>query len=167
MIATDRMQAARIATGGRDAHVVPRVYGRVGYDVPVAQSATFRLKQYDTASDDDDASVVDEANAYAEGSVFRSQAGADSVVDDPGGGIDDPGGGDTDDLGSFGNLATSTTTSSKTSVSFVSSFVVPLGQVSCGCDEVGWTTLVHGRLRYWVILLFVRHPAACGGWTLE
>ena len=29
MIATDRMQAARIATGGKDAHVVPRVYGRV------------------------------------------------------------------------------------------------------------------------------------------
>ena len=42
------MQAARIATGGKDAHVVPRVYGRVGYDVPVAQSATFRLKPYDT-----------------------------------------------------------------------------------------------------------------------
>ena len=121
MIATDRMQAARIATGGKDAHVVPRVYGRVGYDVPVAQSATFRLKPYDTASDDDDASVVDEANAYAEGSVFRSQAGAGSAVDDPGGGIDDPGGGDTDDLGSLDNLATSTTTSSKTSVSFVSS----------------------------------------------
>ena len=122
MIATDRMQAARIATGGKDAHVVPRVYGRVGYDVPVAQSTTFRLKPYDTASDDDDASVVDEANAYAEGSVFRSQAGADSsAVDDPGGGIDDPGGGDSDDLGSLDNLATSTTTSSKTSVSFVSS----------------------------------------------
>ena len=121
MIATDRMQAARIATGGKDAPVVPRVYGRVGYDVPVAQSATFRLKPYDTASDDDDASVVDEANAYAEGSVFRSQAGAGSAVDDPGGGIDDPGGGDTDDLGSLDNLATSTTTSSKTSVSFVSS----------------------------------------------
>ena len=100
---------------------VPRVYGRVGYDVSVAQSTTFRLKPYDTASDDDDASVVDEANAYAEGSVFRSQAGAgSSAVDDPGGGIDDPGGGNTDDLGSFGNLATSTTTSSKTSVSFVS-----------------------------------------------
>ena len=109
------------ATGGKDAHVVPRVYGRVGYDVPVAQSTTFRLKPYDTASDDDDASVVDEANAYAEGSVFRSQAGAGSAVDDPGGGIDDPGGGDTDDLGSLDNLATSTTTSSKTSVSFVSS----------------------------------------------
>ena len=26
-------------TGGKDAHVVPRVYGGVGYDVPVAQSA--------------------------------------------------------------------------------------------------------------------------------
>ena len=48
-------------------------------------------------SDDDDASVVDEANAYAEGSVFRSQAGTGSTVDDLGGGIgiDDPGGGDT------------------------------------------------------------------------
>ena len=80
-----------------------------------------KTKQYDTASDDDDASVVDEANAYAEGSVFRSQAGAGSAVDDPGGGIDDPGGGDIDDLGSLDNLATSTTTSSKTSVSFVSS----------------------------------------------
>ena len=68
-----------------------------------------------------DASVVDEANAYAEGSVFRSQAGVGSTVDDPGGGIDDPGGGDIDDLGSLDNLATSTTTSSKTSVSFVSS----------------------------------------------
>ena len=109
------------------------------------------------------------------GSVFRSHAGAGSAVDDPGGGIDDPGGGDTDDLGSFDNLATSTTTSSKTSVTFVSSslttgfsLLFPFGQVSCGCGEFGWTTLVHGRLRYWVILLFVRHPAACGGgWTLE
>ena len=65
--------------------------------------------------------MVDEANAGAEGSVFRSQAGAGNAVDDPGGGIDDPGGGDTDDLGSFGNRATPTTTSSKTSVSSVSS----------------------------------------------
>ena len=60
------MQAARIATGGKDAHVVPRVYGRVGYDVPVAQSTTttFRLKQHDTASDDDDASVVDKGGLF-------------------------------------------------------------------------------------------------------
>jgi hypothetical protein len=103
----------------RCAYIVPRAYGRVGYDVPVAQSTTFRLKPYHAASDDDDDSVVDEANAYAEGSVFRSQAG--SAVDDPGGSVDDPGGGNTDDLGSFGDLATSTTTSSKTSASFVSS----------------------------------------------
>ena len=53
--------------------------------------------------------------------MLRSQAGAGSAVDDPCGGVDDPGGGNTDDLGSFGDLATPTTTSSKTSVSFVSS----------------------------------------------
>ena len=41
MIATDRMQAATIVTDGKDAHIVPRIYGRVGYDVPVAQSMTF------------------------------------------------------------------------------------------------------------------------------
>ena len=52
--------------------------------------------------------------------MFRSQAGAGSAAEDPGGGIGDPGGGATDDLGS-GNLATPTTTSAKTSVSFVSS----------------------------------------------
>ena len=68
------------------------------------------------------------------------QADAIGAVDDPGGGIDDPGGSDTDDLGSFGNLATSTTTSSKTSVSFVSSLTTgflccPFRQVSC--DVVG------------------------------
>ena len=81
------------------------------------------------------------ANAYAEGSVLRSQAGAGSAVDDRGGGVDDPGGGNTDDLGSFGNLAASTTTSSRTSVSFVFSSLTTgisllcsfLGQVSCGC----------------------------------
>ena len=110
--------------------------------------------------------------------MFRSQAGAGSTVDDPGGGIDDPGGGgDTDDLGSFGNRATPTTTSSKTSVSSVSSSLttgfslLSLSDKSAvdvvGLGRFGWTTLVHGRLRYWVILLFVRHPAACGGWTLE
>ena len=53
----------------------------------------------------------------------RSQAIAGSAVDDAGGGIDDAGGGDIDDLGSLDNLATSTTTSSKTSVSFISSLM--------------------------------------------
>jgi hypothetical protein len=130
MIATDRMQAARIATGGKDAHIVPRVYGRVGYDVPVAQSTTFRLKPYHAAGDEDDDSVVDEANAYAEGSRFRSQAGAGSAVDNPGGGIDDPGGGNNDDLSTFGDLVISTTTSSKTSASFVSSLTTGISLVS-------------------------------------
>lgn len=37
MNATDRIRAARIATGGKDAHVLPRIYERVGCDVPVAQ----------------------------------------------------------------------------------------------------------------------------------
>ena len=44
-----------------------------------------------------------------------------SAVEYPGGGVDDPGGGNTDDLGSFSNFAISTTTSPKTSASFVSS----------------------------------------------
>ena len=73
------------------------------------------------ASVDDDDSVVDVANAYAEGSGFRSQAGTGGTVDDPGGSIDDPGGGFTDDSGSSGALAISTSTSPKSSASFVSS----------------------------------------------
>ena len=82
---------------------------------------TANLKENHAANDDDDDAVVDEANAYAEGSVFRSQAGVGSAAGDPGGGIDDPGGGNSADLGAFGDLAISTTTSSKTSASFVSS----------------------------------------------
>ena len=46
--------------------------------------------------------------------MSRSQAGASCAVDDPGGSVDDPGGGNTDDLGSFSNLAISTATSPKT-----------------------------------------------------
>ena len=79
------------------------------------------MKPYHAASVDDDDTIIDEVNIYAEGIVFRSQAGASSAVDDPGGSVGDPGGSDTDDVGSFSDLATSTTTSPKTSVSFVSS----------------------------------------------
>ena len=64
---------------------------------------------------------LDETNIYAEGSTFHSQAGASNAVHDPGGSVDDPGGSDTDGVGSFSNLATSTTTSPKTTASFVSS----------------------------------------------
>ena len=50
--------------------------------------------------------------------------GASYAVDDPGGSVDDPGGGNTNDLGSYSlqcYLTTSTTTSPKTTASFVSS----------------------------------------------
>ena len=135
-LATDRLLAAKTATGGKNVHAVPRIYGRVGYDVPTAQSTTFRLKAYGTDGDDDKASVVDEANAYAEGSVFRSQAGSGDTVDDPGGGIDDPGGGgNTGDLGSFGNRATPTTTSSETSVSSISSSLTTGSSLLSPSDE--------------------------------
>ena len=42
-------------------------------------------------------------------------------MDDPGGSVDDPGGGVIDDKGSFCDPSTSTTTSPKTSASFVTS----------------------------------------------
>ena len=41
----NKLQAERIATGGNNVHTVrPRDYGRLGYDVPVAQPTTYRLK---------------------------------------------------------------------------------------------------------------------------
>jgi hypothetical protein len=100
--------------------------------------------------------------------VFRSQAGAGSAVDDPGGGVGDPGGGNTDDLGTFGDLAfplrLPQITPRRLSPLFDDRdfFVVPFGQVDCGCGGK-----FRRGLRYWVILLFVCHPAACGGWALE
>ena len=63
-------------------------------------------------------------NDYSEGrlgSAFHSQAGASNAVDDPGGSVDDPGGGNIDDKGSFCDPSTSTSTSPKTSASFVTS----------------------------------------------
>ena len=95
--------------------------------------------------------------------MFRSQAGTGSAVDDPGGGVDDPGGGNTDDLGAFGDLAISTTTSPKTSASFVSSSLTTgisllslsaFGQVNCACGcgrkvgnlDVDYTLLCHFAL---------------------
>ena len=47
--------------------------------------------------------------------------GASNAVDDPGGSVDDPGGGNIDDKGSFCDSSTSTSTSPKTSASFVTS----------------------------------------------
>ena len=53
------MQAARIATGGKDARNASSALGIYGYEVPVARSTTYRLKSYLTNDNDDP--VVDEA----------------------------------------------------------------------------------------------------------
>ena len=56
---------------------------------------TANLKENHAANDDDDDAVVDEANAYVEGSVFSSQSGPvpwkilEAVPRDPGSGDDD------------------------------------------------------------------------------
>ena len=94
--------------------------------------------------------------------MLRSQAGADSTVNDPGGGVDDPGCGNTVDLGAVGDLAISTTTSSKTSASFASSSLttgISLLSLSdkSTVDVVG---NLEAKLRSWIYLFFVRHPAA-------
>ena len=61
MISTDRMQAARIATGGKDARNASRASGIYGYEVPVARSTAFSLKSY--LPNDDNDPVVDKARA--------------------------------------------------------------------------------------------------------
>ena len=78
--------------------------------------------------------AVDDSGGYAAGGYadgpggdnnsfcnFATEDHASRAVDDPGGDIDDPGGGTTNDWGSFSNLATSASTSSKASASYVSS----------------------------------------------
>ena len=72
---------------------------------------------------------MDTSSGYTDGpggdngsfSNFATKDHASRAVDDPGGDIDDPGGGTTNDWGSFSNLTTSTSTSSKASASYVSS----------------------------------------------
>jgi hypothetical protein len=123
---------------------------------------TANLKENHAANDDDDDAVVDEANAYAEGSVFRSQADVGSAAGDPGGGIDDPGGGNSADLGAFGDLAISTTTFSKTSASFISSSLTTGTSLLSLSDKstVDVVGNLEAKLRSWIYLFFVRHPAA-------
>ena len=54
---------------------------------------------------------------YVSFSNFATKDHASRAVDDPGGDIDDPGGGTTNDWGSFSNLTTSASTSSKAQIS--------------------------------------------------
>ena len=73
--------------------------------------------------------AVDDSGGYADGpsgqndsfSDFTTEDHAFRAVDDPGGDIDDPGGGTTNDWDSFSYLATSASTSSKASASYISS----------------------------------------------
>ena len=94
VIATDRL---RSASNGKSAPSAPRVFGRLGYDTPVAQPTTFHLQPLHT-----DDTCYD-------------------TNDDPGGDIDDPGGGSTKDEGSLNSFTTSASTLSKTPASYVSS----------------------------------------------
>ena len=73
-------------------HLAPREFGRLGYDTPVAQPATFQLKPLHTDDVNNDASCTFAALSH---------------TDDPGGDIDDPGGDSTNDLGSFSSFTTS------------------------------------------------------------
>ena len=130
MLASDRLQADRIATGGKNVHTVVREYGRVGHDIPVAQSTNYSLGTH--SSDDDSApdldfpdngslaatpgfwqdTHLDDPAISADLFLLHSQAGARNTVD-----INN----NTDDKGSFCDPSTSASTSPKTSASFVTS----------------------------------------------
>ena len=141
MLASDRLQADRIATGGKNVHTVVREYGRVGHDIPVAQSTNYSLETH--SFDDDSApdlahtspdigfhaatpglwqdAQLDDPDISADYNLLHSQAGARNAMDDPGGSADDPGGSNIDNKGSVCDPSTSTSTSPKTSASFVTS----------------------------------------------
>ena len=131
MLASDRLRADRIARGGKNVHTAAREYGRDGHDVPVAQSTDFSLASH--SSDDDSApnlahislndssqaaiwqdAQFDNPDILAAYNPTHSQAQADvhNAVDTNN---------NTDDKGSFCDPSTSTSTSPKTSVSFVTS----------------------------------------------
>ena len=127
MLAADRLQADRITTNGKNVHTVVREYGRVGHDMPVAQSTNYSLEPH--SSDDDSAPNLAHIsfNDGSQAAVWQdaqfdnpdtaynlphSQAGARNVVDTIN---------NTDDEGSFCDPSTSTATSPQTSASFVTS----------------------------------------------
>ena len=61
ILSTDRL---RSASGGKNAPFAPRAFGRLGYDTPVAQSTTFKLKLLHT---DDVNTIADEASSISGG----------------------------------------------------------------------------------------------------
>ena len=89
VISSDRL---RSASSGKNAPFAPREFGRLGYDTPVAQPTTFKLKSLHTY---DVNTIADETSSISAGDHAPL-----SHTDDPGGDIDDPGGGSTNDWGS-------------------------------------------------------------------
>ena len=75
MLASDRLQADRIATGGKNVHTVAREYGRAGYDIPVAQPTNYSLEtppsDYDFATNMTNISSGDGSQAAALGLLER------------------------------------------------------------------------------------------------
>ena len=113
IMASDRLQAARLKTGSKDAQPFGRVHGHFGYGVPRAQLSDVALA--------DVAAPVDAgagADAFAADGDFRRSIPAGPVDDDPGGGDDDPGGGNSD--GVVDNAPALCSTTSMTSTSRVS-----------------------------------------------
>ena len=74
ILATDRL---RSASGGKNVPFAPRKFGRIGYDTPVAQPTTFRLKSHHT---DGVNTIADETSSISAGDYALH-----SHTDDPGG----------------------------------------------------------------------------------
>ena len=102
IIATDRLSCV---SNGTNVPFASRNFGRIGYDVPVAQPKTFKLKPHHA---DNTNTIVDGTNSIlAEDCASHSQTGTSCAVDDSGGYAaggyaDGPGG----DNNSFCNFAT-------------------------------------------------------------
>ena len=74
ILATDR---PRSASGGKNIPFAPREYGRIGYDTPVAQPTTFRVKSHHT---DGVNTIADETNSIFAGDyASHSHTGAGAL----------------------------------------------------------------------------------------
>ena len=114
----------------------------------------------------DDLDISADYNLY---NSLHSQAGARNAMDDPGGSAGDPGGGNIDNKGSVCDPSTSTSTSPKTSASFVTSSLtnrVSLLSLSdkSTVDMVGITDYATGSS--WFLLFVMLYRAFYAWWTL-
>ena len=102
--------------------------------------------------------------------MSRSQASASYAVGDSGGSIDDLGGGNTNDFGSYSSLATFTTTSPKTSASFVSPSLTIRASLLSISDKSTGDVLGNVDMDYatgsFCWSCSIPPPTAYGWWTL-